>query len=617
MKLFKAIAVILGTLSLAGRSLAGDPPLGGLSNEDRRTLYHTPEGSELFPIDWLRAMSSSKTGRPFLDDLGRFGLIEDADGPPVAEGDTRRLPVGLTRTIPRGSFTEMIGVNCAACHVAEIRFKTATVRIDGASSLFDIQGFYAEMFQSAAATFSRKESLIAFLGKLKENGPRDPGSKLLVGLLPFLQGQAGDSDGEFERLLLKRLKAILSGPSGTEHSALEILNAKNLWSRALAVEQFLAAGRAALGEEKKLLDGLPTFIAKLGVDGASLPLLLARLEFLKRLRALDSHGAAAPSPGFGRVDAFTSARNFLFDPSESRSPTAPVRYPFLWGLEDRWLHWDGNTRSLMERNIGQALGLGGVAARSSNSSSLLPGNLHKLEQVVRKIKSPAWPVAFGVIPRDANEYLDGATLYDTHCASCHESQDPGTDAIGRRGWKVPEGGVVFDVGTDTQRTKVFADKMADGTDFAKAVGDRQRAIKKQAFRDHRAELEKDYGPNFEGDFDQPDDKIRWLTTGGYVARPLTGTWATAPYLHNGSVPTLADLLEPAAKRPIVFPVGHREYDPARVGYVSKFEDVPPNQVASYFIYDTRLTGNHNSGHEFGTALTPAQKTSLLMYLKSR
>ena len=614
---FRLLALTLGALVLiAGpRAVAADPPLGGLSDEDRKTLYHMPEGSELFPIEWLRAMVSSKTGRPFLDDLGRFGLIEDTDGPAVAEGDARKLPVGLTRTVPRGSFTEMIGVNCAACHVAEIRFKTTTVRVDGASSLFDIQGFYAEMFQSAAATFSRSESLLAFLTRLKENEARDPGSKLLVGLLPFLKGQA-ESDGEFEGLLLKRLRAILSGPAGTDHSAADILKAKSLWDRAAAMQQFLAASQTAVREEVKLLEGLPKFIAKLGIDGTSLPLLLARLEFLKRLRALDSHGGAAPRPGFGRVDAFTSARNFLFDRSESRSPAAPVRYPFLWGLGDRWLHWDGNTRSVMERNVGQALGLGGVVD-STSRSTLLPGNLHKLEQIVRKIKPPVWPEAFGPIPKDSQKYADGAALFKNHCSSCHERQEPGDDGPGRRGWKVPEGGVVFDVKTDPHRTMAFADKMADGKDFAKAVGDRQRDIKRKSFKEYRAELIAEYGVNFEANFDQPEDQIRWLTTGGYVARPLSGTWATAPYLHNGSVPTLADLLEPASRRPIVFPVGHREYDPARIGYVSKFEDVPQGQIASWFVFDTRIAGNSNSGHEFGTTLTADQKSALLLYLKSR
>src|SRR5262245_38390077 len=168
-----ALALVV-VLSAAPGVATADPPLGGLSDDDRKTLYHLPEGSELFPVDWLRAMTSVKTGKPFLDDLGRFGLIDDPNGPPIADGDPRRLPVGVTRTVPRGSLTEMLGVNCAACHVGEIRFKGAVIRVDGASSLFDIQGFYEEMFQSAAATLTHRDRLVSFLKTLEANGPRDP-----------------------------------------------------------------------------------------------------------------------------------------------------------------------------------------------------------------------------------------------------------------------------------------------------------------------------------------------------------------------------------------------------------------------------------------------------------
>ena len=97
----------------------------------------------------------------------------------------------------------------------------------------------------------------------------------------------------------------------------------------------------------------------------------------------------------------------------------------------------------------------------------------------------------------------------------------------------------------------------------------------------------------------------------YPAKPLLGVWATAPYLHNGSVPTLWDLLSPVDQRPATFNVGQREYDPVKVGYV---QENPPNP--KYAILDTSLDGNHRTGHEFGTALTPAEKYDLIAFLKT-
>ena len=78
---------------------------------------------------------------------------------------------------------------------------------------------------------------------------------------------------------------------------------------------------------------------------------------------------------------------------------------------------------------------------------------------------------------------------------------------------------------------------------------------------------------------------------GYKARPLDGVWATPPFLHNGSVPTLDDLLRPVAERPAVFATGSTLYDPVKVGY-----DTAAFPGASRF--DTSVSGNRNTGHEF-------------------
>jgi len=101
----------------------------------------------------------------------------------------------------------------------------------------------------------------------------------------------------------------------------------------------------------------------------------------------------------------------------------------------------------------------------------------------------------------------------------------------------------------------------------------------------------------------------------YKARPLNGVWATAPYLHNGSVPNLYELLLPAAQRSVEFALGAWQFDAQRVGLAS----VPCEEG---FTYDTTLPGNSNAGHEYGTGkdgkaeLSPAQRRALLEFLKT-
>ena len=99
----------------------------------------------------------------------------------------------------------------------------------------------------------------------------------------------------------------------------------------------------------------------------------------------------------------------------------------------------------------------------------------------------------------------------------------------------------------------------------------------------------------------------------YKGRPLNGIWATAPYLHNGSVPNLAALLQPAVKRPTSFSIGVRTFDPVRVGFLT---DVPG--FARFNVNNpdgTPITGNSNAGHEFGANLTDQERHQLVEYMK--
>jgi hypothetical protein len=113
----------------------------------------------------------------------------------------------------------------------------------------------------------------------------------------------------------------------------------------------------------------------------------------------------------------------------------------------------------------------------------------------------------------------------------------------------------------------------------------------------------------------------------YRARPLDGVWATAPYLHNGSVPNLYQLLGSEAERDAVlrevngregFWVGSREFDPEKVGLAY-------GKLEGGFFLDTTVPGNLNSGHEFrdgggqgvvGDALTEEERQALVYYVKS-
>jgi mono/diheme cytochrome c family protein len=269
-----------------------------------------------------------------------------------------------------------------------------------------------------------------------------------------------------------------------------------------------------------------------------------------------------------------------------------VSLPHLWGFPlNHWLHYDANTNSVMERNLGQALGVGAVWDPRTYQSTLNPVNIHRLEMIARRITVPEWPAAFPAV--DAAKAARGAELFGAQCAGCHADR--------------PTRDVCYPldrIGTDPHRALNFATPMKQGGTFTTAVAPVLRQLKVQAYRTYKVPPDQQAVMN-----GIPDDRVVWRTTRSYAARPLAGVWATAPYLHNGSVPNLYELLSPPERRRTTFPVGHSEYDPDSVGIAL----TAPRGTATF---DTRQPGNGNGGHRYGTTLSEPERLALLEYLKN-
>ncbi len=114
-------------------------------------------------------------------------------------------------------------------------------------------------------------------------------------------------------------------------------------------------------------------------------------------------------------------------------------------------------------------------------------------------------------------------------------------------------------------------------------------------------------------FAQEPHKAELRPTDGYIAPPLDGIWASAPYLHNGSVPTVEDLLN-SAQRPKYWrrSFDNSDYDPARLGWRYRAEEQPSGPDT----YDTTLPGYGNGGHTFGDPLSAEERKAVIEYLKT-
>ncbi len=245
-------------------------------------------------------------------------------------------------------------------------------------------------------------------------------------------------------------------------------------------------------------------------------------------------------PGPGRVDAFMTARNILF-PDSPAPATSPVDIPRIWGLRDfPWYHWDGNTNSLIERDVGQAVVIGAVIDPKNGQSTLLIDNIQALEELAGQIQRPKWPLGI-----DAGAQSRGRELFDQQCRGCHGSGNEDGTPLG-------------EVKTDELRIRNFSLPMADGGPFCAALKAELDLVMTQAYAyaDAAADAQED-----------PGGTAIWAPP-EYANRSLDGVWSTAPYLHNGSVVSLADLLQPASARSSVVTVGGRVYDTDRVGYAA-------------------------------------------------
>ena len=255
------------------------------------------------------------------------------------------------------------------------------------------------------------------------------------------------------------------------------------------------------------------------------------------------------------------------------------------------LHWDGNNTKFEERDKSAAFGTG------TTPPTIDLERIGRVEQWLLTAKAPEFRRWF---PIDDTLAKRGATVYAATCAGCH-----GADG---RNFGLPAG--------ERERACVTASDGDDGL-YAPQLGKvtrwEQVATDRRRLDSYSRELALNQSTLYAG-YDWRFCHFR--KTQGYANLPLDGLWLRAPYLHNGSVPTLHDLLEPAAKRPVEFYRGNDLYDPVDVGFVATVASEGPRR---YFKYDTRDEGNSNAGHEgraYGTELPPEDKRALIEFLKT-
>jgi mono/diheme cytochrome c family protein len=364
----------------------------------------------------------------------------------------------------------------------------------------------------------------------------------------------------------------------------------------------------------------------------------AQIVHVFRTRTLVTPGPWGP----GRLDAIAGIVNRVTAdkpgiPENWSTPLAPTKPPFVWNTpQSSWTQWRGAQQDPIDRNLTEAMGV--LMPMDLHSKTPAEGlfdanaellNLEKIDDLLARLAPPKWPEdVLGKI--DRKKAAEGKVLFVANCTRCHNSYPYTWTAPNKYGKSFIEVGLVQQkyVGTDpgqfedirpyaiTGQLAPYLPGPCAGKDLI-PTGALYVILQKEVLETALSKLQltdeeklKIHGYR---EFPLPSP-----TPGVYKAAPREGVWATGPYLHNGSVPNLYEMLIPAAQRTKKFYVG-REFDPVKVG-------VDTSGNSGKFLVDTTIRGNSNAGHSFengpmgngviGPLLTEEQRWALVEYLKS-
>jgi hypothetical protein len=550
------------------------------SGDQRHWYYHANQGTLTFgiPYEWFIALeqpviSLAEFGR--LSDpvyLDRFGFI-----PGNAEASGSDLPVGFARGGPMALASGEawpnprtkermtgLGLTCAACHTGRFTYQGTAVIVDGGPALTNLLKF--------------KEGV---------------GLSLL-----------------FTRYVPFRFKRFADRVLGPEAG----------WEQRDALKAQLADVLNQYKANKSLEDGVAT---------------------------------QSVEEGYARLDALNRIGNQVFsidlkNPKNYAGSSAPVHFPRIWNSPwFDWVQYNAAIEQPMVRNAGEALGVSaalnlidpakGLFSSGAQIKTLveiekqIAGDQPNAEKGFSGLKSPEWPKDI-LPPIDQALAAKGAQLYTQHCESCHLPPVKSKAFFESKRWLPPnqagehylelEPIPITHIGTDPAQAEDMKNRHVSvpaglgitSSEFGPALGEVVEKVVNTWYDSQQPAISEADRSRMNG---HRKNGIQALLA--YKVRPLNGVWATPPYLHNGSVPTIYALLSPVAERPARFYLGNREYDPVNVGYRTE-------KLGGGFEFDTSLRGNHNTGHEFndgkgqgviGPKLSPDERRALIEFIKTQ
>ena len=582
----------------------------GWDQETRDKFWFTSQGSRIIPYSWFTWLEQPNNSKLFRDsehmEMLRYLPVGSSQENPSG------LPIGFVAAHDKKTDEAWVGMTCAACHTNQLDYKGKKILIDGAPTLGNFVLFYERLVDALNETQMNDDKFERFAKNVMGDEYNDTGANTLRQTLSSVALAAADRmvvndlprDYPEDFTSYARLDAFGNIQNAGTAFALNDLSNKNAPTGPVSYPFLWGTHQSNVVQWNASAPNIPRVIAPLVRNVGEVVGVFGDLEIKK----------------------------------------AP-----LW-----------------QRILGKKI---------SYSSNVDIEGLGYLEAMVKTLKSPAWPIEH--LPAvDAVKAAKGALLYQQTCSGCHTvipreneydnyeakkvlvkkiGTDPvtaenadrncaktlvlegtkkdvyfGSDILGAESAAItiPVNGTLgvilnqprksIEAGLRPARTKVENTASVTEPPFTQqheAELDSEVDSHDSSAQDHVSEYMKSFNrlrsegtdENGEQSCGDPDAKLY------YKARPLNGIWATAPYLHNGSVPNLWAMLQTGSERPDSFWVGSREFDPVNVGYDTS------RGLNQFKVNDERgqiRPGNSNEGHEYGTNWSEEQKWEVIEYMKT-
>ncbi|RYY01193.1 MAG: ribonuclease E [Gammaproteobacteria bacterium] len=624
----------------------------GWSESDSLWFYNTTQGSGLIPYDFFLVLEQVDSNELFRANLNMDKYRYLPQKPTFFNPDG--LAVGFVKESYQGQ--DYVGYTCAACHTGQVNYKGRAIRIDGGPAMADMVGFLTALEKSLEQTRTDVQKRERFVKAVLDH-----------------KNTYSSADDVLKDL--KKWSDTVRLYNTVNHSHLDYGYARldafgRIYNRVLEhminkSQLRLALLQITTPDDRRLLTPEQVNAVLEGINET----IIGDVQFALIIDRLAS--SEGKFPGLSQRDQLR-VRNAIFNEAD-----APVSYPFLWDItHSDYVQWNALASNAgvgpLGRNTGEVIGVFGIldwkAQESRFSlSALITGekakkhtvdfkssidltNLSRIESHLNSLQSPQWPEKIlGEVNKESASR--GEVVYNEYCASCHQVVERdnwdrlvvanmshidivGTDptmalnSVNYTGYAGNFESVYQDTDVGSlvvQKRAPVVQVLTAATKGAVATPDADKWVVRR-FADWAYMLGKSFFDNEikasvkSGNYKPDTTATPYQSLLSYKARSLNGIWATAPYLHNGSVPNLWSLLQPAEERPTEFCVGNREFDPVNVGFTT--DGCNKNDPKDKHRFIVEPMGNRNTGHEYGTGkddkdkLTEQERWDLIEYIKT-